>query len=80
MLSIFELMILDFTLFKKFIIYYLIIILASYDDARKKLVDAEFTSTLETDVELQPTIEYQRPKRNEKTFPTLFGFFRFFRN
>ncbi|XP_025265438.1 uncharacterized protein LOC105253545 isoform X1 [Camponotus floridanus] len=39
---------------------------ASYDDARKKLVDAEFTSTLETDVELQPTIEYQRPKRNVK--------------
>jgi len=62
MLSIFELMILDFTLFKKFIIYYFII-LASYDDARKKLVDAEFTSTLETNVELQPTIEYQRPKK-----------------
>lgn len=32
--------------------YYIvnIIISASYDEARKKLVDAEFTSTLETDV------------------------------
>lgn len=39
-----------------------IIISASYDKARKKLVDAEFTSTLETDVELTE----QRPKRKFK--------------
>ncbi|XP_012220485.1 uncharacterized protein [Linepithema humile] len=39
---------------------------SSYDDARKRLVNAEFTSTLETDVELH---ENQRSKRNiKKTF------------
>ncbi|XP_028047679.1 uncharacterized protein LOC114254771 [Monomorium pharaonis] len=39
------------------------IILVSYDDARKRLVDAEFTSTLKTDAE---HIHNQRPKRKSR--------------